>query len=186
MINMVTGKPIDVLPDRDADTLATWLQEHPGVQIVCRDRAGAYADGVNRGAPTATQVADRWHLLHNLSEAVAKVVTGHRRCLGQAAQDSPVQDQPIQDRPAVSAAEPAPPPPQQDKRRGTRRAANTRSRHAEIHALRRQGHSLKAIGRQLDISVNTVRKYARAARADELIGPTPAAATGSSHRITTT
>lgn len=162
LINMSTGRPIDVLPDRDADTLATWLQEHPGVQVVCRDRAGAYADGVNRGAPAATQVADRWHLLHNLSEAVAKVVTGHRRCL-----DQPAHHQPAQDTAAAPVVETVPPRP------GTRRAANTRGRHAEIHALRQQGHSLKAIGRQLNISLNTVRKYARAPAAEALVGPNP-------------
>ncbi len=125
-----------------------------GVQIICRDRGGSYADGARKGAPDAIQVADRWHLLKNLSDTVEKVIRGHRRCLRTHTEP-----------PSALAA-----PPNEPVAAG-RRATNTRQRHAAVHALRAEGLSIKATARRLDMNLRTARKYAHAATAEALIGP---------------
>ncbi|MGW2706931.1 transposase [Streptomyces sp. NPDC001340] len=81
LVTVETRRPVDLLPDREADTPAAWLAERPGFEIVGRDRARFFAEGATRGAPEARRVADRWHLWHNLGEAAEKCVYRHRSCL---------------------------------------------------------------------------------------------------------
>lgn len=61
LIDLEKRIPVDLLADREAATLAKWVQEHPGVEIISRDRGGDYAKGAKEGAPKARQGADRWH-----------------------------------------------------------------------------------------------------------------------------
>ena len=161
VLDMVTSKPIDLLADRTSVTVATWLKEHPGTEVVCRDRAGAYAEGIRIGAPDAVQVADRWHLWHNLAEAVEKTVTRHRA-------DLRLPDQEVDqvgvvtarvDENADAASEPI------DGRLVTR----TRERHAAVRQLASQGMSISAIGRKLSLDRRTVRRFARATEVEELL-----------------
>ncbi|UOE21498.1 transposase [Thermobifida halotolerans] len=99
LLDMETGRRIDVLPDRTADPFAAWLRDHPGVEIVCRDRASAYAEAAHSAVPGAVQVADRFHLWKNLCEAVDKCVAAHRGCLAEPASE-----------PAQTDTEPTPTP----------------------------------------------------------------------------
>src|SRR5690348_3573884 len=154
-----TGDVIDLLPDREAVTLEAWLKAHPGAEVICRDRAGAYADGAARGAPAATQVADRWHLWHNLGEYVEKAVAAHRGCLTGAAagEDEPAGPQP----PDAGAAPPREPDGLRDVC-GRERAlvSRTLERHATVHDLLRAGRSQREAAEVLGLSRNTVNRFA--------------------------
>src|SRR5688572_9465585 len=74
-------QPVALLNDREAETLADWLRAHPSVTMIARDRLKAYRDGARTGAPQATQVADRFHLLQNLAEALDQVFSAHGNAL---------------------------------------------------------------------------------------------------------
>jgi transposase len=159
LVDLERRRVVDLLPDRSADTLAAWLADHPGVSAVVRDRAGAYAEAAARGAPDAIQVADRFHLLRNSSDALRTVLDQHHRDLRAAARiaaQSPVSDEPAVPEPGVL--------PEAERRS---RAAQERrdARFAEVARLRGQGLSLKAIARTLGMGRKTVRRWLRAGQA---------------------
>ncbi|WUI65721.1 ISL3 family transposase [Nocardia sp. NBC_00403] len=169
LIDIETRRPVDVLGDRTANTLADWLRVHPGVEIVCRDRAGAYADGVAAGAPDAVQVADRWHIWHNLGEAVERTVARYRDCLDTANEGDSDIEPAIMDREDVGIEQPMSAVCERPTSRTDKTAIRTRERHGAVHALLADGVSLRAIGVQLGLARGTVRRFARAATVEELL-----------------
>jgi transposase len=167
LVNAATGDVVDLLPDRQTDTFAQWLKDHPGAEVICRDRAGAYAEGASTGAPDAIQVADRWHLWHNLAGYVEKAAARHSTCLKDPAPEptpEPVGE--LAPRAADTAQTGLAAVPGQPGL-----ATRTADRHAAVHALLGQGKNLAQICRELGLSRGTVRRFARAADPGELTGP---------------
>ena len=160
--------PIDLLPDRSAASFATWLRAHPGVEIICRDRASSYADAVARGAPDALQVADRFHLLKNLTDAVTSILSQHRQELqrsgdppADAAATTVVQVENssattvLPETHAVAA-------PASSSAQGARL-----TRYDEMVRLRDQGLSQARIAQQLGVCPRTVNRYLSRNRSPE-------------------
>jgi transposase len=161
LVDLEARRPIDVLPGREAAPVARWLADHPEVQIICRDRASAYAEAARTAAPQAVQVADAWHLWNNLAKAVEKTVTSHYSCLRNAHKTT---HQPGEPQP------PAEPDGMLDVRGRPRRiVATIRERHRAVQELLAQGRSLRGISRDLDLDYYSVRRYARTADVDELL-----------------
>lgn len=190
LINMVTHRPVDLLPDREADTFAAWLTTHPGAEVICRDRASAYAQAAGEAAPDAVQVADRWHLLHNLGEYVEKTVAGHLHCLRRdpaAQDDNPPEDNPSDHDPAdddASVREDGLPQGEEQgilagvddegaratqPRREGKLVERTRQRYDQVQALLAQGKGVKTIVRELGLARGTVRRFTRASSVEELL-----------------
>jgi transposase len=153
LIDLETHRPIDLLDDRTADVFAKWLREHPGVEIIVRDRAGAYAEGGRQGAPEAIQVADRFHLSANAGAAMDEVLRSRRRHVEYVVVAEPHAEE---TGPTPTAPVPAPSQAQQELTlRRTRRSA----RWDDVRARRAAGYSIQRIARELGMHRRTVRRY---------------------------
>lgn len=172
VVDLERSHVIDLLPDRDADTVAAWLKAHPGVEVVSRDRSPTYAQAATEGASQAGQVADRWHLLKNLREAVEQVLERHSAAINAAlkaleAPPGPDRD-PIapQTDAAIPAAEPPPPGPPADPAPESPRLQAKRAKRRElverfdrVHELHKRGHPAARIARELGLSRRSVFRY---------------------------
>jgi transposase len=155
--DLETHRPLDLLPDRSADTLAAWLQAHPQITVISRDRGGAFAEGARRGAPQAMQVADRFHLLQNLSTSVQTV-------FGRIA--APIQAALRDWRLAMHDQETAPlertsghPPSTSVTERRTHRRTQRHDQFDRLAALGEAGWSQTEIARELGVSKRTVQRW---------------------------
>ena len=154
---------VDLLPDRQAETLADWLRRHPGIEVVARDRAGAYADGIRQGAPEAVQVSDRWHLLRNLGDAVRAIVDRHHGAIQRAAKQVNVPSpDPVAD---GAIAAPANIKVTAAQRRSQNAHARRHGRYEEAARLRAAGVSISRIAASIGAERKTIRGWLRAGKA---------------------
>ena len=149
------GLPIDLLPDRSVETVSAWFEEHPQVEIACRDGSSEYASAIKKGAPQARQVSDRWHLGKNLSKCVSTLLANALTELRRAEQ-------------AKAAPQEAGRPPQLARREGESatvqqtqrvRQAERTQRYEQIIALRAQGMGTAEIAAQMNMPARTIRHW---------------------------
>jgi len=157
LVDLERHRPVALLPGREADTLAAWLRGHPGVEVISRDRSGAFSKGARHGAPEAVQVADRFHLLQNLAEALELVFSTHAADLHAAEQAR--RDAVLAEHGTVPIA------PSEPQAKAKVLAAGRRerrlARHGQVWALYRQGWSGEKIAPHLGISRTTVYRHLR-------------------------
>jgi hypothetical protein len=152
-----TGRPIDVLADRTAGTLAAWLREHPGVEVICRDRAGAYAEEARTGAPKRGTGSRPLAPVAQPRRSGRKTVIA---CRGDLADPPPAEREDTAPPATLGSDSPAP--------AEGRLVVRIRERHAAVRHLLDQGRTLSAICRDLDLDRKTVQRFARASSTGDL------------------
>jgi DNA-binding NarL/FixJ family response regulator len=163
LVNLATHESIDLLPDRETETAQAWMQAHPEIDVVSRDRGEDYAAAARKGAPQARQVADRYHLADNLKDFIEEILARCRTEISQASmpptserraqetkdnmeQASVLPFWPVQDAPLPGSAHLA-------------RHAERLDRYQQLIHLREEGFTQKEIARQLGMAERTVRHW---------------------------
>jgi transposase len=162
LVDLEKRQPIDLLPDREVETVRKWLEAHPSVEIITRDRASCYSQGAELGAPQAIQVADRWHLLKNLGDALKRLLDKHNQELRLAAKDIAQAERDQEQskeykRRQLEIAEKG------ETNRTPVNKEQTLSKYElnflEVKRLKSKGHSIRSIHRQTGIHRQTIKRY---------------------------
>jgi transposase len=157
--DLESHKPIDVLPDRSVETVSAWFVAHPSVEIVSRDRSSEYAAAIKKGAPQATEVADRWHLGKNLAESLQTLLA---RCRAEIRRGLHVQviaeQEQAETQPVLEEEKHLARSPREEQARLARRAQK-QDRYEQVLELRDQGLSAADIGSRIGMSGRTVQRW---------------------------
>ncbi|MBM0744705.1 transposase [Phormidium sp. CLA17] len=160
MVNLETHQPIALLADRKAETLSEWLQAHPGIEMLSRDRSKTYKSAMTQGAPKAIPVANRFHWVKNLSETLEQAFGSYRSELKAAEQSqhqATVADAPE----ATVLAIPQPTAPEKSQQQIRQNQQRKREHQKTIKALRAQGWPQTAIAQKLGVSLKSIERYSR-------------------------
>jgi transposase len=171
LVDLETHQVIDLLPDDQRATITAWLQAHPGVEVISRDRSGPFALAATEGAPRAQQVADRFHLLQNLAQTLQRVFERHSGQLEAVRTRAPDSGNPAM--PTASGAAPARPAPENTPPAlaqssvpapsGPATRVQRQAQYSEAHRLYRLGWRKQAIAAHLGVVPETVRRWLRSA-----------------------
>ncbi len=159
LVDLESRCPVDLLPERSSRALEAWLKEHPGVEIISRDRSSEYTKGATEGAPNAIQVADRWHLLKNLRDALERFLETKPACLRAAAAEKPKQE--TEPSEVVSSETEKSLLTKAERQKNDRRIKRV-ARYEAVKELHANGFSQRAIAEHLKMGEQTVRKYIKA------------------------
>jgi len=149
LVDLERGQVIDLLEERTAEPLVTWLKDHPGIEIVSRDRSQTYGDAIRRGASDAIQVADRWHLLKNTSDTIFKILQQEYSIIRKQLDPEPkkvlLEDAQQECKPLL---------------RALTHAEQQRKDHIDLsRELHNRGLSQKEIAQQIHRHPKTIRRY---------------------------
>src|SRR5947209_7517856 len=161
LVNLQEHRVIDLLPDRQVETAKAWLKSHAEIRYVSRDRGSEYASAATQGAPQAVQVADRFHITKNLSEAVQQLLARVLTQMKEASQGEETQGtNELEQTPPVLPIEQWRPAPGKDIEQivATRRAERE-ARYQQVVTLREQGLTSKQIADRLMMHERTVRHW---------------------------
>jgi transposase len=163
LVDLERHQPIDLLPDRESKTLVHWLKTHPGVEVISRDRAGAYADAARKGAPEALQIADRFHILCNLTQAIQRLLERFAGSLQRLKVAEPdVGDASCLERATLIEPTGAVVKPTKPQQRAVQDREARKARYDAVQAARKEGLSKSAIARQFNLTHTTVRRLLQA------------------------
>jgi transposase len=153
LVDLTHHQVIDLLPDRKAETAQAWIETHPEIELISRDRGGDYAAAARLGAPQATQTADRFHLCKNLTEAVEKALA---RCRAKLRKDQKAKEKTPE---AASPEEPAPPSLTTNGQPYTAHQTERYDRYQQVMALREQGAKVKEIAKRVGLGARTIQRW---------------------------
>jgi transposase len=154
LVNLDTRRPITLLPGRGQRSLAVWLKKHPEIRVVSRNRASAYAQAATQGAPQAVQVADRWHLLKNIGDALERVVYRYAAALRLVAKALAPSKPTVTTDSENESGDVRQPERLKQQRRQTRH-----TRWENVMKLHQLGHSQRSIARQTGLHRVTIRRW---------------------------
>jgi transposase len=164
---MEKRQPIDLLVGRESAPFENWLKAHPEIEVITRDRAGAYADGARKGAPQAQQVADRWHLLANINQTFERLIHRQQKAIREGVAKIPANEAPITEPVVVKLPILAETASEYKRSRAERERRQTfheerMARYDRVQDLKRQGHSIIQIRNHLGWSYVEVANFYRA------------------------